>query len=129
MKFLLIILTLICTNFAFAESSPVTELSNLSYICGNDVGGGFAVSVELEKVWQVDPDIQGEGLELNVTNFSLARCPHCMTINAELSFFGSVLDYQINISPVNGDLNDIKANVKVTQDNESETLIFDCVTQ
>lgn len=49
-------------------------------------GGGVAVKIGTEstaRVWQTDPG-EKEGLELQVTSFSLARCPGCFSFEANL---------------------------------------------
>ena len=128
MKILFTFLLLIFTNFAYADSSPITDYSELSYVCTND-GEGLAISASLEKVWLVDQGIEKQGLELKVTDFRLARCRHCVSIDAELTFFGTKVYYQINVNPDNNDRGKVKAEVIIADEEDSTSANFDCIVQ
>lgn len=100
MKFLMVFL------FAFSSSLFSQELTKIEadYRCELE-GGGIAVklgSVDTAKIWQTDMG-EDEGLELDVTSFSVARCPGCFSFTAilmgELEVRGkassSILTYEV----------------------------------
>ncbi len=129
---LLLILTLFTTNaFAMLDLDlgvAVTPVEQATYICGDD-GGGYAISVELNKVWQVDSKYDvTEGLELNVTNFSIQRCPHCFAIDAETNIFGTKLNHSINLKSkgYGGSNMKVLANTQISATGLDEEFSYEC---
>lgn len=94
MKKCILILVLLSSSYSLAFINLPVKSSQVEadLICQNP-GGGFAIAWPRKnqpaRIWQVDPQVE-DGLELDVTEFQLARCPGCFAFKATL--FGMTLE-------------------------------------
>jgi len=130
MKLLLASFITIFTITSFAEVQPDTSLSSeleqLKYICA-DEEGGFALSTQLKKVWQIDSIEDTYGLKLTILDFEKLQCPHCVDIKAEFSLFGETVNYTLNLKAKESSFTE--ANLTATlsaNDHDPKYLSYNC---
>lgn len=114
MKTIIVILSLLFTSASFADGidNKITRI-RADYRCENSPGGGIAFSLPktLKKknakarVWMTDIG-QNDGLELQVTQFSVARCAGCFSFEALLGssvLRGVVNQFELELVGVEGE--------------------------
>ena len=88
MKKCILIFALLVGSYSHAFINLPVNSSKVEadLICQNP-GGGFGIAWPQEnqpaRIWQVDSQVE-EGLELEVTDFRVARCPGCFAFEASL---------------------------------------------
>lgn len=104
--------------------SPITEVVNPTYTCG-DQDGAIFINVPDKKVWMGDLS-EKEGIELQVSEITQARCMDCLLLKATLTFAGTVAEWDMSLDKQLDGKILLSGTIKSVADENPEPLTVEC---